>query len=337
MRQPRLDRVTRLKSDDRSAVTKRGCEQWVGAYYPNEMMEDSRARAILCLLFDKVVCHFPISDMACGGGSGMSECFSDEPLVKAGVVEVIEEVLLPEVEVSFSPGYYWGTEEEFDQFCRLQITAMAMNTCAHGGFVPITDDPDWPIPASLTQKIDLARFAQFHAAALAVRSLGIALPPIADLSDEDILQARDELREQLAPFRNSMLVLSPLVRDGIQSGITLAEIYEEAKYVVDTKVAPAIFELQVRLSKEKGRFWRRLIIKSGAVIPKFVVSWTTKNALSAVVDGLSDTKDLAIDFMEHEKLLNSLKTQGGLGYLLSVSDNLSTKSKKKNRVSANIH
>ena len=305
---------------------KRGCEQWVGAYYPNEMMEGSRARAILCLLFDKVVCHFPISDMACGGTSGLSEeCFADDPLVKAGVVEVIEEVFLPEDEVS----YYWGTEEEFNQFRKLQITAMAMNTCAHGSSVPITDDSDWPIPAYLTQNIDLARFAQFQAVALAVRSLEIALPSIADLTDEDILRARDDLKEQLAPFRRSMLTLAPTLRDGMKSGASLAEIYKEASYIVETNVSPALFELQDRLSKEKGRFWRRLILESSAVVPKFVVSWTTKGALSAAINSIGDVKDLALDVMEHERLLTSLKSQGGLGYLLSVADNLSTKSKKR--------
>lgn len=50
---------------------------WKAAYYPKEMIENQRTKTILCLLFDKIVCHFPVSDMACGGGKGISDFFSD--------------------------------------------------------------------------------------------------------------------------------------------------------------------------------------------------------------------------------------------------------------------
>ncbi|MCX5994660.1 MAG: hypothetical protein NTV59_01475 [Chloroflexi bacterium] len=303
-------------------------EQWVGAYYPETILEP-RSKAILCLLFDKVICHFPVADMVCAGGQGMSEFLNDDPLVKAEVLEIREEFLLPDIEVKFSPGFFWGTDEEFNQFAQLQVTAMALNSCVDTGAVPLTDNPDWPIPASMTKKIDVLRFARLQAVALGMQSLEIALPPIANLSDDDILQARDDLMEQLIPFRHSMLKLAPTVRDGIQSEVSLSEIYKEARYVVETKVAPSLFELQDRLSKEKGRFWRRLILRSSVFIPKFIVSWTTKGALSAAVNSLSEAKDLAVAFIEHERLLTSLKSEGGLGYLLSVSDNLSTKSKKR--------
>lgn len=304
-------------------------EQWIGAYYPHEMILDQRSKAILCLLFDKIVCHFPVSDMTCGGGSGMSECFSDDPLVKSGVVELREEVLLSEVQVNFAQGHYWGTEEEFNQFVELQITAMALNTCVDHGAVPVTDSPNWPIPASLARKADLVRFAHIQAAALAVQSLEVAIPPIAELVEDDILEARVQLREQLVPFRRSMLALAPIVRDGIQSEASLGEIYEEAKYVVETNVAPALYELHDRLSKEKGRFWRKLIIKGSGVIPKFVLNWTTKGALLAAIDSLGDVKDLTLEVVEREALLASLKSHGALGYLLSVADHPSFKSKGK--------
>lgn len=304
----------------------RPVEQWIGAYYP-EMMLEPRSKAILCLLFDKVVCHFPVADMACGGGYGISEVISDDPLVEAGVLELREELLLPEVEVNFSPGHYWGTEEEFGQFVQLQITTMALNTCAESGAVPVTDNPNWPVPISLTKKIDFLRFAQLQAVALGVQSIEIAIPLIAGIPDADILKARDELRDQLVPFRRSMLALAPTVRGGIQSGASLAEIYKEARYIVETNVAPALYELQDRLSKEKGRFWRKLILKGSTVIPKFVLNWTTKGALLAAIDSLGDAKDLALKVVDRGALLTSLKSQGGLGYLLSVADHPSFKSK----------
>jgi hypothetical protein len=176
-------------------------EKWVAAYYPNLAIEKPRSKAMLCLLFDKVICHFPITDMAHGGGSGMSENFGNDPLVEAGVIELREELLLPEIETNFSPGHYWGTDEEFDKYVCLQVTSMALNVCLDCGAVPVTDRDDWPIPAAIMDKVDLPRFAKLHGVALALQSLDIAIPISTDISSEDILEARDRLGEQLVPFR----------------------------------------------------------------------------------------------------------------------------------------
>lgn len=303
-------------------------EQWAGVYYPVEMVSHPRSRTIMCLLFDNVICHFPVSPMACGGGHGMSlDLFGDDMLVEAGILELKEKVLFPEIEVDFSPEYPWGTDEEFDKYIRLQVTAMTMDICSGSNLVPVTDDPAWPVPASMLENLDLLRFSHLQASALAIQSLEIALPPIADIPDADILKAREELREQLVPFRRAMLALSPAVRSGLGSEATLLDIHREAKYIVDTQVAPALGELRDRLAKERGKFWRRLLLKGGAVVPQFILNWTTKGALSAAVNAVGSAKDLTLDLIDRENLLASLKSQGGLGYLLAVTDHPSFKSK----------
>lgn len=231
-------------------------ESWVGAYYPSELVSEPRARTVLCLLFDKVVCHFPVADMACGGGIGMSEELSgDDPLVEAGVIELREEFLLDlpsDVDVQFSDGH-WGTEEEFARFVRLQVTAMAMGICASEGAVPVTDDPAWPVPAAIAGAIDLARFARLQAAALGLHSVNIAIPPMAAAGDDEILEAREQLREQLIPFRRSMLRLAPAVREAMRSGASMSDVAEEARYVVETLVAPSLSELHDRVAVERRR------------------------------------------------------------------------------------
>ena len=75
-------------------------QEWIAAFYPSDVFEDPRLKTLLCLLYDKVVIHFPITDMACGGGSGISGEFSDDPLVEKGILDLREEVLLDEIEYS---------------------------------------------------------------------------------------------------------------------------------------------------------------------------------------------------------------------------------------------
>jgi hypothetical protein len=236
-------------------------DQWAAAYYPTSEISNPRLKTIMCLLFEKVILHFPIAHTGCGGGAGISNIvLEDSALVEAGVLQPREELLIPGVEVDFSPGHYWGTPEEFEKFYRLQITAMTMEVCSNDNLVPVADDADWPIPASLLENIDLLRCAPLQASALAIESLEIALPKLADVPDEDILKAREELSDQLIPFRHAMLALSPAIRSGIENGATLLDIQREAKYVVDTQVAPALGELRDKLAREKGRFWRRFLL-----------------------------------------------------------------------------
>ena len=227
---------------------------------------------------------------------------------------------MPEIEPKSTPENYWGNDEDFNKFVDLQTTAMALNACDQDNTVPVTDNPNFPMPISATKEVKFLRFANLQAAALSIKSLDIVIPAIADINDEDILKARDKLREQLIPFRYSMLSLAPLVRDGIQSNASLEEIFEEATFITKTKVAPALYELQRRLSRERGQFWRKVIFKGSKVIPRFILNWTTKDALSAAIASLTDATNLASEVIEHKALLNSFKSQGGLGYLLSVAE-----------------
>jgi len=271
----------------------------------------------MCLLFDKVICHFAVEGSMCGGGLGVSQDFSDAPLVKAGIIELREELLVSEVfdEVEFTEDG-WGTQDEFDQFYDLQVTAMALRSCQAERNVPVTDDPEYPVPASLVTRLNLRRLARMQAAALGIQSLQITLPSIGPVSDSDILEARERLAEQIVPFRRAMLRLAPNVRQGLDSNASLEDIQGEARYIAETAVEPLLAELRERISKEEGRFWRRLLLTGAAAIPRFALNWVTRGALAAALDGLQDTKDLAHAIVDRE----ALARQGGIGYLLQIAD-----------------
>lgn len=49
----------------------------------------------------------------------------------------------------------------------------------------------------------------------------------------------------------------------------------------------------------------------------------------ATFDGLEKTKELALDNLKYRDFIDLLKSQGGLGFLLSVSDYPLFKSKKR--------
>lgn len=293
---------------------------WKAAYYPKEMIEDQRTKTILCLLFDKIVCHFPVSDMACGGGSGISDFFSDGPLVKAGIIELEEETLLPHID-----------EEDFDKYIDLQITAMALQKCQQQSIVPVTDNINFQIPAFILKENNILRNAKFQAASIAISSIEMVLPSIDKVDDEDILRLRDELSDELIPFRRSMLKLAPLIRQYTDEDASIKEMYNEANYIAETSIIPALEILREKIEREEGVFWRKLLLKSGAILPKFMLNWTQKSILSAAIDSVGDFSDLALSSIDRQALIDSIKCEGGLGFLLSLEKYPRNKSKDSNR------
>lgn len=295
--------------------------EWVAAYYPLETVSNPRSRAIMCLLFDRLINYFPISTMTCGGGSGVSDIILENDLLhEHEIIEAREEYLIGDIELESTSESAWGTREEFDRYIRLQVTAMAAEAFAEEGVVPVTDDTNFHVPASLIEHIDLSRHANMQAAILAMKSLEVVLPAFAQLSDEELLEAREKLKEHLVPFRRQMLSLAPAVRSGMEAGAALSDVHREAEYVIQTRIVPVLGELQDRLKKEKGKFWRRLLVKGGFLAPKFVLNYVTGGAVKAAVAAVGDVKELTSDAFDHGDVIGSLKRNGGLGYLLAIDE-----------------
>lgn len=305
-------------------MKKKQSDIWKGVYYPEEFINNKHTRTLLCLLFDKIICHFPVSYMSCGGGHGMSQdLFGENLLVKEGVIELEEEFLLDEVDELVDD---WPTEggwpKDFDRYVNLQIAGLAVIKCQDKTFVPVTDNPKFQVPALILNQFDLARHARLQAVAAAIASLEIVLPPIVELEDEDILRLREELKEELIPFRSAMLGLSPQIRNFLNEGASIRDVYEEAKYVVDTSIRPILGECRAKIEQEKNAFWRRVLLKTGGALPKFIMNWAEKSLISAAVDAVKDFSDLGVSAVNNELLLENMKKQGGFGFLLSLEDKI---------------
>ena len=153
---------------------------------------------------------------------------------------------------------------------------------------------------------------------MAIQSLDLALPPFACLNAEDVLEAREKLKNELIPFRAAMFTLAPKVRSGIGANLSMGELYKEARYIVETDVLPRLVELKRRLEVERGTFWRRLIQKAGSHLPSIALKWASSSGVSAAVDAVKLAGDASMDMIENEKLLHQLLTNGGLGYLVNL-------------------
>lgn len=290
--------------------------KWSAVYYPDPFIEDRRTLTTMSLLFDQIICHSVCSDMACGGGSGMmGDMWHDDggELVDAGVVLLDEQVLDPNIGFQ----YY---ESDFDTFYLMQVTAVVVNTVREKRAIPVASQSAWPIPAAVLAAPDFASDAQGQAVALATECLSLVLPRFAALSNEDILEAREKLAEHLVPFRSSMLQLAPALRSALDARAGADEVRAEARYIVETTVAPVVLEIERRIERENSRFWRRLLMKGGSILPKLVINWATKGGIAAAVESIATCSALAVEGINQEAFLDSLMQDGAIGYLLAVSE-----------------
>ncbi len=110
------------------------------------------------------------------------------------------------------------------------------------------------------------------------------------------------------------------MRQGIEANSTLADIYREANYVVETRILPSLQELRKKLELERGRLWRRVILQGSTIIPSFLLNWITNGALTAAIKAMESSKDMGLYVMQRQDAVDAIKAQGGLGYLLEIVD-----------------
>ena len=60
------------------------------------------------------------------------------------------------------------------------------------------------------------------------------------------------------------------------------------------------------------------MLKSGAILPKFIINWTQKDIISAVVDSVGNLSELASLGIDRQLLINNIIHEGGMGFLLSL-------------------
>ncbi|BBD09764.1 hypothetical protein [Desulfovibrio ferrophilus] len=295
-------------------------QEWVAASYPLDILEDQRLKTLFCLLFDRVVLHFPIAHTGCGGGWGITGEFED-PLIHEGVIDLREEFFLDEIIATEYPSSYVGLEdEEFERYFDLNVAGMALKCCSEEGAVPATWKIETPVPLYMLAKFNVNSCADLQASALAIQSLDLTLPSFSTLNSYDILEARELLKDQLGPFRTAMYSLAPSIRSAISSGASLDDVCAEAKYLAQTTIIPQLEDLNRKLKLERGAFWRKLILKVAGRLPSIAFKWMSCTEQEALLDVAKLAQGVGMQALESDSFRKQLLLNEGLGFLIAAQD-----------------
>lgn len=151
---------------------------------------------------------------------------------------------------------------------------------------------------------------------LAFNALNLVVPLIKINSPEDIVEIREKLKEQLIPFRMSMRKLSKELKAVSKDCHDAKILHEEAKFIIETQVEPAMEELKRRIKMEDNKFFTRLFGKVISWVPfiaNIYLTPTPEKFFNLIKKVGSDTGDLFNEINNDPLIL-----EPGIGYLLGV-------------------
>ncbi|XZJ61072.1 hypothetical protein ACSXEL_05270 [Clostridium perfringens] len=115
--------------------------------------------------------------------------------------------------------------------------------------------------------LDNKQYVDFLMNNLAIKSIcELALPEMITSNVEDILYARDILKDELLEFKSAMLELTYTLHQSLNNMNNLKNINNECDILVNTKVRAAVYSLEHKLKTSKNRRIRDLIFTGGKIL-----------------------------------------------------------------------
>ncbi|HET7230557.1 MAG TPA: hypothetical protein VFJ16_11180 [Longimicrobium sp.] len=128
-----------------------------------------------------------------------------------------------------------------------------INSIVQSGAIPISD-----FPSSVIDSTSSIPFVQKFASLIALEAVRIAFPKTVQAQPDEILEARDRLRDHLPLFWQAMLKLGAANRKSLEEGSPEAEIKREAREIVEGDVRPALIELERKIELERRQWFYRV-------------------------------------------------------------------------------
>lgn len=333
-----------------------------GFYYPDYIIENNASLSNFCLYFDEIhlaptiAFKFSQPDSAAGkpgiftfpfdpnnGQEGMNVFpFKDYLEEELSPFEIKNELLLNKVLYRKFPSEFMeyirnnDSIEQLNKYLdnrsdyrngdiRHQLKAIITSLMTFWHFsnnsIPISDDFETPCPISSNY---LKSSAKSLSSFLAQECLELVLPSCVAATPEDILEAREKLKDELLPFRMSMCKLAFTFRkELLDNNVAYNDIKQEGKFFVETNVEPALYELRRKVNLEKGKFWSRIfgkILGWTSLIGQTFIAPSPKLIFDAIKRASTDTDDLLLSAKD---LNESLQT--GLIFLLKAEKVLTVK------------
>jgi hypothetical protein len=184
-----------------------------------------------------------------------------------------------------------NSNPELDDGILELVLPTARHLAIQNNWITISDVSSLPTPV-----VENARqSADYLASVIALELISVSVPLVEFTNPDDILEARDKLAGELTEFRVLMLRMAGDLRRLLSSEANHETVRREARFLVNTKLEPILFEVKKRISQEKKKLWWRLFGKVAKNIPLVVGSFLDPTSVclsKAIQVGVKDASEL---------------------------------------------
>jgi len=254
-------------------------------------------------------------------------------LLSSALNRIKDKLLRGELEFDELIKFFCGEDEEIRSLVNFQkefptirdevlwrIVPTAMKLAKEHDLLLVSDKEDVPVPFLSTEIASVKKLTSI----LAEECVNILVPSCREVSPEEILEIRQTLNDLLIPFRISLQRLSKDLRDAINSNMNINEIRREAKFIVESQVEPAVFELKKRIETANSKLFNKVFGKILSWIPFVAKAYAlpTPDNLLAVAKQIGADSSTILDAIDD---LSYSRNQG-LCFLLKAEEVLTKNS-----------
>jgi hypothetical protein len=222
---------------------------------------------------------------------------------------------MPMVSEGFAKGLPGGEKAAINGPSWITYPANALLYASKNGYVLVNDNPS--IPILNVGGADLKANAKQLATIMALESVKFVLPNIRPMSIPELAAFRAETKDLVQPFRRAMLRLSKDLNAAILSDASLSDVKKEARFIVETTVAPELEQLKADLARPSQPWYRRIVDLTTAM-PEIVGGFATLPTELAVAKALAKATKILADIRDSQLEHEGIGKRGGFHYLLRI-------------------
>jgi hypothetical protein len=258
-------------------------ERLCAVYHPAVTIRNKTTLATLCLYFDEVHCvpFLPLYESKRGDlrdfqiiipfvteGDDVSSFLTETGPLEDEVLfyprETIGRVIreeIPETEQLWALAESVFKQGHIDMHKVVRSSVIGM-LAERRGWIPVGDEQDIPTPLPPAVHFS-SRNVSFPDAEECFR---LSLPLCGSVLPQDILEARENLKDELLSFRKAMRSLSSMVLTLVDS-FSLPDLIQEANAAARNVVEPTLNELRLKIDEAENTAWKRAFGNNLALAP----------------------------------------------------------------------
>ena len=149
---------------------------------------------------------------------------------------------------------------------------------------------------------------------MAMECVQLVLPEVGEMQPAQIVEAREDLKPYLKPFRMSLLGFAGKLNSAIEASSDYGEIQSAAEFIAQTEVYPQLEEFKNALAKSHQRGWWPRTWEFGTQSVELGALYSSGNFPAALI---GTAKALGSWFIAG---LTDKTPRSGLHYLLKLQD-----------------